>query len=126
MAIIEDNREAKVKRGETGFILNATLKDDANDLLNLSLGGNWAVSIKVTARGTSTANLLAGSTMTRKDQTYYPGQAYYVFSSADALLPAGKYDLEITATEPGGRVHKFPKTPGSVFGTLHMMATNAS
>ena len=121
--MIEDeyNREVQVKRGETGFILNATLTDDDENLIDLSSGGTWPVSIKVTTRGSSTTNLLAGSSMALRDQTTRQGEAYYVFTSADALLAAGKYDLEITTTEPGGRVHKFPKMPGSVFGTLHMM-----
>jgi len=117
---LEDNRVVKVKVGETGFILNAKLKDDENDLIDLTIGGTWTIGIKVTARGGS-ANLLAGSTMTVRDQILSRGQAYYVFTVNDAAIPAGKYDLEITATEPGGHVHKFPKDNGSVFGTLHMM-----
>lgn len=121
MAEEEYNREVKVKRGETGFVLNAFLYDDDGDLLDLSDGGTWAIGIEVTTRGSSSTNLLQGSSMVPRNQTTQTGQAYYIFTSADALLAAGKYDLEITATEPGGRVHKFPKVAGSVFGTLHMM-----
>lgn len=115
-----NNRLVKVKRGETGFILNARLKADDNSLINLAAGGNWTVTIKVTVRG-STTNLLQGSSMTPRDQNTHRGQAYYVFTAADALIAAGNYDLEIIAVEPGGRVHRFPKKEGSVFGTLRMM-----
>lgn len=39
---------------------------------------------------------------------------------------AGEYDLEITATETGGRIHKFPKSEGDVFGTLVMRQSKAA
>lgn len=119
----EDNREFKIKRGETGARLWATLKDDENDLIDLSIGGTWTVNIAVTVRGGST-NLLDADTMVIPSQLSYPGKVYYDFTEddADANLPDdGKYDLEITATEPTGRVHKFPKDNGSVFGTVYMM-----
>jgi hypothetical protein len=115
-----NNRLVKVKRGETGFILNARLKADDNSLINLSAGGTWVVTISVTARN-GTVNLLAGNEMTPRDQITHRGQAYYTFTEADASLAAGNYDLEIIATEPGGRIHRFPKKEGSVFGTLRMM-----
>jgi hypothetical protein len=116
-----DNTEVKVKIGETGFVLDATLKGDDGTLVDLTLGGNWTVTISVTARK-STINLLDGSTMVPRNQNAHKGEATYTFTEDDALIPAGKYDLEITAIEPNGRIHKFPKVPGgSTFGTIHMV-----
>lgn len=119
------NRRVKVKRGETGFVITATLYDDNKDVLDLSEGGTWAVVIAVTAPD-STENVLEGDTMTVLNQVTYPGQCTYAMTEDDALLAAGEYDLEIIATEPGGRVHKFPKSEGDVFGTLVMWQSKAA
>ena len=116
------NRTTRVKRGETGHVITVTLYDDNDDPLDLSAGGSWTVTIKVTASG-STTNLLAGSSMTNANQVTYPGRCSYTMTSNDALIAAGEYDIEITATSPAGRVSRFPKDDGTAFGTLIMMAS---
>ena len=116
------NRTTRVKRGETGHVINVTLYEDNGDELDLSTPSTWTVEIEVTASGSAT-NLLAGTAMTVLNQVTYPGQATYAMTLADVSLAAGTYDLEVIATNPTGRVFRFPKVAGDTFGKLILMSS---
>src|SRR5438105_4547952 len=119
------NRTVRIKQGETGFVIEATLYQEDDSAVDLTLGGNWTVYLTITEQGVTTPTLIGPVVMTLSDQTLHKGQATYALSDADltALAAIGDKDLEIKAIEPGGRKHFFPKDDGDTFGTLRFKAS---
>lgn len=111
------NRTTRVKRGETGHIIQVTFyEDDGTTVYNLT--GHTAV-IEVTAQNDAT-NLLEGTNMTI--DAPLTGVATYTMTVNDALLAAGTYDWECRATHTSsGRVRIAPKVDGYDYGKFIMM-----
>lgn len=111
------NRTTRVKRGETGHIIQVTFyEDDGETVYNLT---GHTVVIEVTAQNDAT-NLLEGTDMTVSNPT--SGIATYAMTANDALLAAGTYDWECRATHTSsGRVRIAPKVDGFLYGKFLML-----
>lgn len=111
------NRRFWLKRGEVGITLVATCMESDNTPVDLT---DWTAVLVATEPGSS-ESVISGVMNVDPDQVTNKGKVRYVFTEEDVDIAAGDYDLEITITDEGGNIRKFPKTDGDVFGTLHVM-----
>ncbi len=116
-------RTVRVKRGETKFKLVATLYGADKLPMKLAPVGadSWSGEVVITRKGSKTP-LITGTLVIDESITGDTmGEVSYEFATDEEYIRRGEYDLEATLTDPNGRVHKFPKRAGDVFGTLIMM-----
>ena len=99
-----DNMTFRLKKGESGAVLTATLKSEgaAVDLTTFS-------SVRVIAKkNNGTAVLNEACTVVDADA----GIVSYAFTPTSSNITKGEYLLEFKATDGSGDVHYFPKGEG--------------
>ena len=111
------NDEYILKRGEVGSLMQFTLKDE-DGAVNLN---GWTVT--VTARKGSAAPVIdeAACVLEANQPTTGKGKGSYEFDATTANIPAGTYNLEFKAVNPGGDVYYFPKNRKEPYARLFVI-----
>lgn len=104
-----------LKKGATGAVLTATLKDEDDAAVDLS--GYGGVTVSLRKQNTSDDPVVDGAVCTVV--TAASGIISYSFDgSAIHDADAGRYDIEFKATDGNGDIHIFPTNKRYPYGEL--------
>jgi hypothetical protein len=111
-----DNLVFRLKRGESGAVLTATLKSEGSPV---NLTTENIVTVHVAAKRNGGAAVL-DQQCTIESAT--GGIVSYAFTSVTSDIPVGDYLLEFRAVDNGGDEHYFPKgdTQETNYGILRV------
>lgn len=108
----------EMKQGQTGAVLSATLSD-ADGAVDLSTFA-W---VKMTVQAPPAAAVIDAVACTiDPDQTTNPGVITFAFTGSYAELQPATYSLEFTGQDGAGKIHVFPVSATTPYGTLVVLA----
>lgn len=111
------NQEYVLKRGETGSVMDFTLRDEDGPV-NLT---GWTVTLTASREGEAPAISSGSCTLAASQTTTGKGKGTYEFTESSASIPTGTYRLEFKGVTPAGDVFYFPKSAKTPYATLEVI-----
>lgn len=103
--------EFVLKRGSTGAVMVATLKDAAGAV---DLTG-WTIKLTLKLGNSAVPQIDESDCVVDPDQVANKGKVRHLFDETNCNIPKGVYNAEFKATDPNGEIHYFPTEKNNLY-----------